>query len=123
MPRVGTAAAGRGGPDVRTPCPGRDCRGATAEAARRQLEADLTQQLAAARRYRDKLADRLRAEPAAEPSSWTLRGELLTHLNRLSSELEAGHRARAGLQRPHRSARWSRRVRRTRLRPRHPPRR
>ncbi len=97
--------------------------GATAEAVRRQLEADLAQQLAAARRYQDKLADRLRAEPTAEPSSWTLRGELLTHLNRLSSELKAGHRARAGLQRPHRNARWSRRLRRTRLRPRHPPRR
>jgi hypothetical protein len=97
--------------------------GATAEATRRQLGADLDQQLAAARRYQDKLADRLRAEPVAEPSSWTLRGELLTHLNRLDSELEAGHRARAGLQRPHRDASWSRRLRRTRRRPRRPPRR
>ena len=67
------------------------------EAARRQLEATLTEQLAEAQRGQDRLADLLRDGRAVreQQPAWPLHGELLTHLTRLRAELEVERRARA----------------------------
>jgi hypothetical protein len=92
-----------------------------AEAARRQLETTLAEQLAQARRGQDKLADLLRDEHATVEGqlAWPLRGELLSHLSRLRQELEVERHARAWEQWQHRDASWSRLLS-TRLHPRRP---
>lgn len=82
---------------------------------RRQFESDLAKRLAAARQDQNKLAEVLRAEPAAGKSAWPLRGELLTHLSRLADELQPEHRARAREQRPRRAASWPLETRAARL--------
>jgi hypothetical protein len=76
------------------------------EAARRQLEATLTEQLAEAERSQDKLADLLRDGRAVreQQPAWPLHGELLTHLTRLRAELEVERRARAREHWQHRDA-------------------
>lgn len=55
------------------------------------LENPLASHLDAAREGRAKLAERLRADSP----DWPLHGELLVHLDRLRTELEAGRRTRA----------------------------
>jgi uncharacterized membrane protein YgaE (UPF0421/DUF939 family) len=54
------------------------------------LEAELERHLAAARDRQDRLSELLATAPAARPVGWPLRGELISHLARLRSELEAG---------------------------------
>jgi uncharacterized membrane protein YgaE (UPF0421/DUF939 family) len=54
------------------------------------LKADLERHLAAARDKQDRLSDLLASAPAVRPVGWPLRGELISHLDRLRSELEAG---------------------------------
>ena len=54
------------------------------------LKADLERHLAAARDKQDRLSERLAAAPAVRPVGWPLRGELISHLDRLRYELEAG---------------------------------
>jgi uncharacterized membrane protein YgaE (UPF0421/DUF939 family) len=54
------------------------------------LKADLKRHLAAARDQQDRLSELLATAPAARPVGWPLRGELISHLDRLRSELAAG---------------------------------
>jgi uncharacterized membrane protein YgaE (UPF0421/DUF939 family) len=54
------------------------------------LKADLKRHLAAARDRQDRLSALLATAPAARPVGWPLRGELISHLDRLRSELAAG---------------------------------
>jgi uncharacterized membrane protein YgaE (UPF0421/DUF939 family) len=54
------------------------------------LKADLKRYLAAARDQQDRLSALLATAPAARPVGWPLRGELISHLDRLRSELAAG---------------------------------
>jgi len=54
------------------------------------LKADLERHLAAAHDEQDRLSELLATAPAVRPVGWPLRGELISHLDRLRSELEAG---------------------------------
>ncbi len=63
------------------------------------LESELERHLAAAHDGQDRLSEVLGTDPAARPVGWPLRGELISHLDRLRTELEAGkpdRRARPG---------------------------
>lgn len=55
-----------------------------------QLQAELKQHLAAAHEKQDRLSELLDSDPSARPVGWPLRGELISHLNRFRTELEAG---------------------------------
>jgi hypothetical protein len=55
-----------------------------------QLEAELDERLAAARDEQDRLSELLGSDPAARPVGWPLRGELISHLDRIRKELRAG---------------------------------
>jgi len=68
------------------------------------LKSDLDRHLAAAHDQQDRLSEHLATPPAARPVGWPLRGELISHLDRLRVELEAGlpdHRTR-----PRRNRSW-----------------
>jgi Aromatic acid exporter family member 1 len=75
---------------------------------RDRLAARLNKHLAAARQSQDFLSEVLGADPAAWPVGWPLRGELVSHLDRLRTELEAHpgtgmpHASRPGGWRRHR---------------------
>jgi hypothetical protein len=61
------------------------------------LESELERHLAAAQDQQDRLADLLGSDPRAKPVGWPLRGELISHLDRLRNELRAvrpGRRSR-----------------------------
>ena len=58
------------------------------ETAPEPLEAELTGHLAEAHRQQDRLADLLSTDPAEHPDGWPLRGEILSHVDRLRSELQ-----------------------------------
>jgi hypothetical protein len=58
--------------------------------AHEMLRAELERHLAAARDEQDRLSELLATAPAVRPVGWPLRGELISHLDRLRSELEAG---------------------------------
>ena len=61
------------------------------DTARHQvLESELEENLAAARQQQDRLSELLGTDPAARPVGWPLRGELISHLDRLRNELQAG---------------------------------
>jgi hypothetical protein len=61
------------------------------DAARHErLEAELDRHLDLARDHQDRLSELLRTDPAARPVGWPLRGELISHLDRLRTELRAG---------------------------------
>jgi uncharacterized membrane protein YgaE (UPF0421/DUF939 family) len=66
---------------------GRGLSGVAPEPIAEELEDHLQE----ARRQQDRLADLLRADPAERPEGWPLRGEILAHVDRLRSELQAGH--------------------------------
>jgi uncharacterized membrane protein YgaE (UPF0421/DUF939 family) len=66
------------------------------------LKADLERHLAAARGEQDRLSELLATAPAVRPVGWPLRGELISHLDRLRSELEVG----TPDQRPRRHRSW-----------------
>jgi uncharacterized membrane protein YgaE (UPF0421/DUF939 family) len=68
------------------------------------LESELERHLAAAHDGQDRLSELLGADPAARPVGWPLRGELISHLDRLRTELEAGKPDRRA--RPRRNRAW-----------------
>ena len=51
----------------------------------------LEDHLEEAQRQQDQLADLLSTNPAGQPEGWQLRGEILSHVDRLRSELEPSH--------------------------------
>jgi len=51
----------------------------------------LEDHLEEAQRQQDQLADLLSTNPAGRPEGWQLRGEILSHVDRLRSELEPSH--------------------------------
>jgi uncharacterized membrane protein YgaE (UPF0421/DUF939 family) len=55
-----------------------------------RLESELDRHLTAARERQDELSGLLGTDPAAQPVGWPLRGELISHLDRLRNELQAG---------------------------------
>jgi uncharacterized membrane protein YgaE (UPF0421/DUF939 family) len=71
----------------------------------KRLESDLNRHLAAARERQDQLSALLGTDPAARPVGWPLRGELISHLDRLRKELQAGGRIRLPRRRRMRSLR------------------
>jgi uncharacterized membrane protein YgaE (UPF0421/DUF939 family) len=71
----------------------------------KRLESDLNRHLAAARERQDQLSALLGADPATRPVGWPLRGELISHLDRLRKELQAGGRIRLPRRRRIRSLR------------------
>src|SRR5258708_25793675 len=56
------------------------------------LESELDGHLTAARERQDQLSALLGTDPATRPVGWPLRGELISHLDRLRNELRAGGR-------------------------------
>src|ERR1700759_1506595 len=68
------------------------------------LESELERLLAAAHDEQDRLSELLGTDPAARPGGWPLRGELISHLDRLGTELEAGKPDRRA--RPRRNHSW-----------------
>jgi uncharacterized membrane protein YgaE (UPF0421/DUF939 family) len=72
------------------------------------LKAELERHLAAARDRQDRLSELLATAPAARPVGWPLRGELISHLDRLRSELEAGVPDGSAQRRRNRPMRWPR---------------
>ena len=72
------------------------------------LKVDLERHLAAASDAQDRLSALLATAPAARPVGWPLRGELISHLDRLRSELEAGAPDRRRRPRRKRSSRRAR---------------
>ncbi len=54
------------------------------------LESDLHRFLDAAQERQDQLSELLGTDPATQPVGWPLRGELISHLDRLRTELRAG---------------------------------
>ena len=68
------------------------------------LESELERHLAAAHDGQDRLSELLGTDPAARPVGWPLRGELISHLDRLRTELEAGKPDRRA--RPRRNRAW-----------------
>jgi uncharacterized membrane protein YgaE (UPF0421/DUF939 family) len=64
------------------------------------LAAELEDHLTEAQRQQDRLADLLRTDPAERPDGWPLRGEILSHVDRLRSELQPGPPARERARRP-----------------------
>ena len=55
-----------------------------------QLQAEQKQHLAEAHEKQDRLSELLDTDPSARPVGWPLRGELISHLDRFRTELEAG---------------------------------
>ncbi len=85
-------------------------RPAPAEVVRpEQVEDDLERSLDQAHEVQDELADLLRAEPAQ--ADWSMRGELLMLLDRLRSDLQEEHQARARENWPGRGSALARRPR------------
>lgn len=92
--------------------------------AHERLEAELDRHLDAARDQQDRLSELLGTDPTVRPVGWPLRGEVVSHLDRLRTELRAGkpeHRTRRRRRSLRRSLRADR-LRRLR-RPSLPPRR
>jgi uncharacterized membrane protein YgaE (UPF0421/DUF939 family) len=83
--------------------------------AHERMESELERHLAAARDQQDQLSELLGTDPAARPVGWPLRGELISHLDRLRTELQSGkpqpraHRRKRSLQRPLQAGRLPRR--------------
>ena len=59
-------------------------------ARRHLLEADLHRHLGDAEARQDQLSELLSTDPAAQPVGWPLRGELVSHLDRLRTDLKIG---------------------------------
>ncbi len=75
--------------------------------------AALEDHLTEARRQQDRLADLLRTDPAERPDGWPLRGEILSHVDRLRSELQPRPPAQETAKRPLRMPRVRRGPHRT----------
>lgn len=54
------------------------------------LEAELDQHLRAAQERQNKLSEMLNSDPRAKPAGWPLRGEMISHLDRLRTQLTTG---------------------------------
>jgi uncharacterized membrane protein YgaE (UPF0421/DUF939 family) len=78
----------------------------TGAAGQDQLTAELERYLDAAHDQQDRLSELLGTDPAVRPVGWPLRGELISHLDRLRSELRAGRPAAPP--RPRRIRSWRR---------------
>lgn len=89
--------------------------------ARRDVsEADLQRHLGDAEARQDQLNELLSTDPAADPAGWPLRGELVSHLDRLRTEVKVGVAASSQfrrLRRPRRSKRAGRQTGRLAGRP------
>jgi uncharacterized membrane protein YgaE (UPF0421/DUF939 family) len=72
-------------------------------------EADLQRHLGDAEARQDQLNELLSTDPAADPAGWPLRGELVSHLDRLRTEVKVGVRTGSQV----RGLRRSRRPRKT----------
>src|SRR6201996_516801 len=68
-----------------------------------RLGSEMERHLAAARDRQDELGGLVRIGPPDRPAGWPLRGELMSHLDRLRLELEAGRPGRSGRGRRKRS--------------------
>jgi uncharacterized membrane protein YgaE (UPF0421/DUF939 family) len=88
-------------------------------ASREITEADLRGHLDAARDQQDQLSLLLATDPAQRPVGWPLRGELISHIDRLRNELEPADPARPGR---NRIRSWRLPVQAGRLQPRLPSR-
>jgi uncharacterized membrane protein YgaE (UPF0421/DUF939 family) len=76
---------------------------------REQLITELQEQLARAREKQNQLSEVMGIDPAVRPVGWPLRGEIVSHVDRLRKELEAGV---PGGHRPHGRGRyWPRALR------------
>jgi hypothetical protein len=84
------------------------------------LESELERHLAAAQEQQHRLSGRLGTDPAARPVGWPLRGELVSHLDRLRTELRAGKPDRKTMRRRNRS--WRRPAQAGQQQPRSPTR-
>jgi hypothetical protein len=84
------------------------------------LESELERHLAAAQEQQHRLSGRLGTDPAARPVGWPLRGELISHLDRLRTELRAGKPGRKTMRRRNRS--WRRPAQAGQQQPRSPTR-
>lgn len=93
------------------------------EVDRDALKADVDRHLEQATQRHETAAERLRSDPESAPSGWPLRGELISHLDRLRTQLEPPSRheprpvdgERESRRRPIRAATaWVRRRRRRR---------
>ncbi|MFB9837425.1 FUSC family protein [Actinoallomurus acaciae] len=65
-------------------------------------DGELRRSLGRAEHHRDLLAEELLRMPAGDPGEWSLRGELLAHLDRLRDQLRVEHRTHARQSRSHR---------------------
>jgi Aromatic acid exporter family member 1 len=65
------------------------------------VDSELRRSLSRAERHRERLAGALLEMSAGDPAEWPLRGELLTHLDRLVNQLRVEHRTRVREVRPH----------------------
>ena len=93
----------------------------TGMSAQEQLTAELERDLSAAQDQQDRLSEMLGTDPAVRPVGWPLRGELISHLDRLRSELRAATPTAAP--RPPRVRSWRRPLTAGRGQPRSPTRR
>lgn len=75
------------------------------------FEADLQRHLADAETRQDQLNELLSTDPAADPAGWPLRGELVSHLDRLRTEVKTGIRTSSQFRRLRRSRRSRRAAR------------
>jgi uncharacterized membrane protein YgaE (UPF0421/DUF939 family) len=91
--------------------------GTGGQAEEEPLRSELRRYLASAREWQDRLREQLAASPSARPAAWPLRGELISHLDRLIAEIEAPaqDRRRRDRARGRRYRRYSRPDRATRL--------
>jgi Aromatic acid exporter family member 1 len=85
-----------------------------------QLAAELERYLSAAHDQQDRLSELLGTDPAIRPVGWPLRGELISHLDRLRNELRAG--SPSGPPRARRMRSWRRPLQAGRRQPRSPTR-
>jgi uncharacterized membrane protein YgaE (UPF0421/DUF939 family) len=83
--------------------------GSTGQPAGPPAMAELEDHLEEAQRQQDKLADLLQTDPAERPEGWPLRGEILSHVDRLRSELEPSHLPEQAQARPRSALRALRR--------------
>jgi hypothetical protein len=60
-----------------------------------ELVAELRRHLTAAQDEQDRLSELLGTDPTIRPVGWPLRGELVSHIDRLRNELQAGSPAAA----------------------------
>jgi hypothetical protein len=65
------------------------------------VDSELMKSLGRAERHRDRLAEELLRMSTGDPAEWSLRGELLVHLDRLVNQLRVEHRTRVRQDRAH----------------------